>query len=170
MKTTIAILALMLIVSASFGQKKHKAKISKEEATKIVLETVKGGTIAGSELEKEEGKLVWSFDVKSDSVIKEVWVDAATGAVIKTETESARNEKEEQISEKTEKAALNRVPGEVLKKEMKTEKGKTIYSFEIKTKKGKTVEVDVNAKTNKVIKIETEEEKKDGKEEKEDNE
>jgi uncharacterized membrane protein YkoI len=165
MKYFIIVLLCTFVVSTGFAQKKSNAKITKEQATKTVLEQFKDATIQESELEKEGGKLIWSFDLKVGNAIKEVWVDAKTGKIIKTEEETAVKEKEEQVSEKAEKVALRKVPGEIIKKEVKKEKGETIYSFEIKTKAGKIIEVDVNAKTNKVLNIETEDvEEKKGKE------
>jgi uncharacterized membrane protein YkoI len=161
MKSLIAVLAFLLIVTSSFAQTKKDAKITKEQATKVTLEQFKDATIQSSELEKEEGKLIWSFDLKVGEKTKEVWVDANTGKVIKTEEESSVKEKEEQVSDKAEKVALKKVPGEVIKKEVKKEKGKMIYSFEIKKKDGKIFEVEVDAKTNKVLKVEAEEAEKD---------
>ena len=160
MKFVVTLLAMILATSIGSGQKKHSARISKVQATKTVQEQFKGVAIKSSELENEEGKLVWSFDLEVDGAVKEVWVDANTGKVIKTEEESATKEKEEQVSEKAEKTALKKVPGDVVKSEVKKEKGKILYSFEIKTKGGKTVEADVDAETNKVVKIETEEDEK----------
>ena len=157
----IALLAAALSASAFAGQKKGKAKITEAQATQTVLQTVKGGTIQSAELEKEEGKLVWSFDVKTEKGLFELWVDATTGKVIKTENESVSEEEAEMVTEAAEKAALKKVPGEVTESTVKTEKGKKIYSIEIKTKKGKTVEVDVDAITNKVLRMETEETKED---------
>jgi uncharacterized membrane protein YkoI len=166
MKSIIIVLTFLFVVSPSFSQKKSESKITKEQATKTILEQFKDASIQESELEKENGKLIWSFDLKIGDAIKEVWVDANTGKIIKTEEESAAKEKKEQVSEKAEKAALKKVSGEIIKKEVKKDNGKTIYSFEIKKKDGKIVEVDVNAKTNKVLKVEAEDATKD--EEKED--
>ncbi len=160
MKTAIAILAIALAAGSLHAQQKHEAKISKEQATKIALEQVKGGTIQSSELEKEEGKLIWSFDIKSGDAIQEVWIDAASGAVVKNETESSVREADEKSMEKAEKAALKKVPGEIVKKDVEKEKGKTIYAFDIKTTSGKVVEVEVDAKTNKVVKVETADDEK----------
>ncbi len=160
MKPLFVILAINLVISVCYSQDKSGSKINKEQATKVVLAQYKDAVIQDSELEKENGKLIWSFDLKIGSAIKEVWVDANTGKIIKTEAESEAEEKEEQISEKAEKAALKKVPGEIIKKEAKKENGKTIYSFEIKKKNGNLVEVDVNAKTNKVMKVEEEKDEK----------
>lgn len=62
-----------------------KAKITMEAAREIALKKVAGTVIEG-ELEKEHGKLVYSFDIRTpDGKIMEVWVDAKTGAVIRAE-------------------------------------------------------------------------------------
>ena len=65
--------ALMVGLMAGCMTEKHEgdkeakleaqAKISKAEAEKRALEKVPGGTIKEGELEKEKGKLIWSFDI-----------------------------------------------------------------------------------------------------------
>jgi len=40
-----------------------QAKVSKAVAEKTALAKVPGGKVASSELEEEDGKLVWSFDI-----------------------------------------------------------------------------------------------------------
>jgi uncharacterized membrane protein YkoI len=165
MKHITLVLAIIFLLQFSLAQEKPVAKITKEQATKTALERVKNGMIKSSELEKEAGKLIWSFDIELNKKIQEVWVDANTGEVVKTEAETTVNEKEEKAIEKAEKAALKKVPGEIVKKETKKEKGKTVYSFEIKNKDGKIFEVDVNAK-GKVLSVESADEEKDDKEKK----
>jgi uncharacterized membrane protein YkoI len=78
-----------------------EAKISKEAAEQTALAKVPSGTIKESELEKEHGKLQWSFDVTTPgtSDITEVNVDAITGAVISTDKESAADEAKEAAEE-----------------------------------------------------------------------
>lgn len=68
-----------------------EAKISKDAAEKTALARVPNGTIQESELEKEHGKLQWSFDVATPNSkdITEVNVDAMTGDVISTGKEAA---------------------------------------------------------------------------------
>jgi uncharacterized membrane protein YkoI len=75
-----------------------EAKVSQDDAGKTALAKVPDGTIKESELEKEHGKLIWSFDVATpDSKdITEVNVDAITGDVVSTEKESAEEEDKEQ--------------------------------------------------------------------------
>jgi uncharacterized membrane protein YkoI len=66
-----------------------EAKVSKDDAEKTALAKVPNGTIKESELEKEHGKLIWSFDVATPDTkdITEVNVDAITGDVVSTEKE-----------------------------------------------------------------------------------
>jgi len=76
-----------------------EAKISKAEAQKIALDKVPGGTIKEGGLEKEKGKLLWSFDITTPGTkdITEVQVDAMTGAVLDIAKETvADQEKEKQ--------------------------------------------------------------------------
>jgi uncharacterized membrane protein YkoI len=157
MKLAITILAMTLAISSGFASKKLHPRISKAEATKIVNKEFKGAVIEGSELEKEEGRLVWSFDLKVGTATKEVWVDAKTGKVIKTEEESTAKENQERVTDQAEEIALRKIPGDIVKSTVKTRKGKPICSVEILTKAGKTVEVDIDPRTNKVVEIETEE-------------
>jgi len=74
-----------------------EAKISKEDATRTALAQVPNGTVKESELEKEKGKLIWSFDVATpdSKEIKEVAVDAMTGQVVSVETESSEKQAKE---------------------------------------------------------------------------
>jgi hypothetical protein len=103
MKSIAALVLLSLTLTLASAQATPKERISKAQATKIVLERFKGGKIKDVELEKEEGKLVWSFDIKVGKELKEVWVDARTGLVIKSVTESAAEEKAETKAEKAAK-------------------------------------------------------------------
>ena len=74
-----------------------QAKISKEQAQQTALAKAPGGTIKEGELEKEKGKLIWSFDIATpDSKdITEVNVDAITGDVVSVEKETPEQQKKE---------------------------------------------------------------------------
>ena len=80
-----------------------EAKVSKETAQQAALAKVPNGTVKEGELEKEHGKLIWSFDITTpDSKdIMEVEVDAITGAVLAVDKETA----EDQAKEAAEDAA-----------------------------------------------------------------
>jgi uncharacterized membrane protein YkoI len=79
-----------------------QAKITKAEAEKIALAKVPSGTIKEGELEKEKGKLIWSFDISipGSKDIKEVQVDALSGEIVAEETETPAAEKKEKKEEK----------------------------------------------------------------------
>jgi len=81
-----------------------KAKVSKETAQATALAKFPNGTIKEGELEKEKGKLIWSFTftIPDSQDIKEVNVDAITGEVVgEVETETPAD----QAKEATEDAA-----------------------------------------------------------------
>jgi len=96
------------------GKNKQEAKVSKEAAQQTALAKVPGGTVRDGELEKEKGKLIWSFDVTmpDSKDIREVAVDAVTGEVIAVETESAAD----QAREAAEDAAKEKQHGKKAKK------------------------------------------------------
>ena len=83
---------------------KAEAPISLEAATQTALARVPGGTIKSSELERERGKLIWSFDLSKPKTrnITEVQVDAKTGAILSETTETPKQQREEVIKEKGE--------------------------------------------------------------------
>lgn len=63
-----------------------EAKLDRDAAEKIALARVPGGTVREAELEKEHGRLIWSFDITASGTeeVTEVEVDANTGEVIST--------------------------------------------------------------------------------------
>jgi hypothetical protein len=80
------------------------AKVSREDALKFAVDSLKTSapvTPAESELEVEEGCLVWSFDLKvsGSKGIEEVQIDAGNGRVVSREHETARHEKKEKAAE-----------------------------------------------------------------------
>ena len=79
-----------------------EAKVSKETAEQTALTKVPNGTIKEAEIEKEHGKLIWSFDVATPDAkdITEVNVDAITGNVVSVEKEAAESEAKEAAGEK----------------------------------------------------------------------
>jgi uncharacterized membrane protein YkoI len=104
---TIAVAALTVPVAAK-AQESYKrdvpdsltklAKVSEEAAAKAAQKRVPKGTIQSVELEREKGRLVYSYDMKvaGKSGEEEVNVDAKTGKVIRAFHESAAAEKKEE--------------------------------------------------------------------------
>ena len=90
-----------------------QARVTNHQAKKIALAKVKHGTIKSAELEKENGVLIWSFDVaqpgKKD--LTEVWVDATTGKITSVDVETPITEKKE-VAEDKAKKWLSRYKGQ----------------------------------------------------------
>lgn len=82
-----------------------EAKISEETARATALKEVPNGTVKSSELEREKGKLIYSYDitVPGKTGIDEVNVNALTGAVVAKSHESPKTEKKEAAKEAKEK-------------------------------------------------------------------
>ena len=111
----IAILAIGALTGCvcAKGEKHHnkeakqarlmaKAKVSRADAEKTALAKAPNGTIKEGELEKEKGKLIWSFDITTPDTkdITEVNVDAITGDVVSVEKEAAESETKEAAGKK----------------------------------------------------------------------
>lgn len=79
-----------------------KAKVTKADAEKTALAKVPGGKVTSGELEEENGKLLWSFDIftPNSKDITEVQVDALTGAVLSIVKETAKAEAKEKKKKK----------------------------------------------------------------------
>jgi uncharacterized membrane protein YkoI len=75
-----------------------EAKISESDARATALKQVANGTVKSVELEREKGKLIYSYDitVAGKSGVEEVNVNAIDGSVVgKPMHESAKTEKKE---------------------------------------------------------------------------
>jgi hypothetical protein len=111
-KVSFITLASIFALSSSFAfadqatQAKlaAQARISEADARTTALAQVPGGTVSSSELEKEHGKLIWSFDIAKvgSKNITEVQVDAKTGKIVSTKIETPEKEQREAIAEKKE--------------------------------------------------------------------
>jgi uncharacterized membrane protein YkoI len=82
-----------------------EAKIPESDARKTALAAVPGGRVKSHELERENGKLIYSYDIKvaGKAGIEEVNVDAMTGAIVAHEHEDAKAEAREKKAEANEK-------------------------------------------------------------------
>lgn len=118
-KRLLSFVAVTMLTASSLGAQKSgkpnpllkEAKITEAAARQTALAKVPGGKVTESELEKEDGKLVWSFDIKvaGKSGIEEVQVDAITGEVVAVEHESPEDEKKEADKDKA-KAKAKKKP------------------------------------------------------------
>jgi uncharacterized membrane protein YkoI len=95
-------LALAMPLAHAAGESqdalKAEAKVTEQDARTTALAKVPQGTIKSSALEKEHGRLVWSFDIAQPMTqdLTEVQVDAKTGKVVSVEKETPATEAKEQ--------------------------------------------------------------------------
>jgi hypothetical protein len=94
--------AAIFAAQPSEAELMKEAKITKAEAEQIALAKVSHGIVKSAEIEKEKGHLVWSFDIARPGThdITEIWVDAKTGKIISTQTESLRDQAKEAAADK----------------------------------------------------------------------
>jgi uncharacterized membrane protein YkoI len=74
-----------------------QAKIAEDVAATTAMKRVPKGVIAGVELEKENGRLIYSYDIRTagKSGIDEVQVSATTGKIVSFEHETPAQERQE---------------------------------------------------------------------------
>jgi len=84
-----------------------EAKVSEATARTTALSQVPNGKVKSSEIERENGKLIYSFDitVPGKTGIEEVNVNAIDGSVVNQEHETPKSEKKEAVAEAKEKKA-----------------------------------------------------------------
>lgn len=84
---------------------RKEAKITEADARKTALTEVPGGKVRSHELEREKGKLIYSYDIKVPGKpgVEEVNVDALTGLIVAHEHEDAKAEAREKKAEAAEK-------------------------------------------------------------------
>jgi uncharacterized membrane protein YkoI len=87
------------------AQLQAEAKVTQAAAEKTALAKVPNGKIKSSELEREHGKLVWSFDISTPGSknITEVQVDAKTGKIVTVAIETPKDQAKESAADKKEK-------------------------------------------------------------------
>ncbi len=93
------------VAATSQAALRKEAKIAEVDARKTALGAVAGGRVQSHELERENGRLIYSYDIKvaGKPGIEEVNVDAKTGEIVAHEHEGAKAEAAEQKAEAKEK-------------------------------------------------------------------
>lgn len=84
-----------------------KAKVPEAKARVTALALVKDGTVKSSELEREHGKLIYSFDITQPNTpgVEEVQISAITGKLVARHHESTTKEATEAKAEAVEAKA-----------------------------------------------------------------
>ena len=87
-----------------------EAKITEAAARATALQQIPNGTVKSSELERENGKLIYSYDitVPGKTGIDEVNVNAIDGTVVAKSHETPKSEKAEAVKEAKEKKAAKK--------------------------------------------------------------
>src|SRR6202140_937890 len=87
-----------------------EAKITEATARATALKEVPNGTVKSSELEREGGKLIYSYDitVPGKTGIDEVNVNAIDGTIVAKQHETPKAEKTEAVKEAKEKKATKK--------------------------------------------------------------
>ena len=91
----------------------RKAKVTEKAAAEAALARVPNGKVESVELEQENGKLIYSYDIKvtGKSGIDEVAVSAITGKVIAFSHETPADEKKEAAADaKAAKKTVKKTP------------------------------------------------------------
>lgn len=101
MRGACSALLVVLAVSCESAPTPSDATVPRAKAEATALARVKGGKIKEGELEREHGKPIWSFDIAQPHTtdIREIGVDAKTGAIVSEETETAAQEAAEAAEE-----------------------------------------------------------------------
>jgi hypothetical protein len=115
--TLLGVLVVLLSLAAWAGEESKssqaalskEAKITMEQAQKTAL-TKEAGKIQSKEIEREKGKLIYSFDIKMADGLHEVNVDAMTGEVVEDTVESAAAEAKEKAADKKQKTSEKAAP------------------------------------------------------------
>jgi uncharacterized membrane protein YkoI len=114
--------AVTLAASSAHAQGSYKkelpdsltklAKVTEDVAAAAAQARVPKGKIQGVELERENKKLIYSYDIKTagKSGIDEVHVDAMTGTVVSFEHESPAAEKKEAAEDAKAAKAVKKKP------------------------------------------------------------
>ncbi len=98
MKTITAIIFVALFSIGALAADARPKYIGMKRAKEIAHSRVHG-TIKSAELEKEHGRMIYSFDIKTAKGITEVNVDARTGKVIAVQKENPADEAKEKAQE-----------------------------------------------------------------------
>jgi uncharacterized membrane protein YkoI len=113
-KAFIPVVAGLLVVGGTAAWKvqhektqdalQARARVSADAARQTALAAVPGGRIVESELEEEDGRLIYSFDIEAADGTHDVEIDALTGQVLQSalENEDEDHDDEREDDEKAE--------------------------------------------------------------------
>ena len=97
----LGILLASLLPSRTVPSGPESGRVSLARAERIALRQVRHGQLTALELRQEEGRLIWQVDVRrpKSANTTEIDIDAVTGLMIATRTESPEEEQRELVAE-----------------------------------------------------------------------
>ncbi len=98
MLTGLVFVCSLTFLAGSGFAASSKAKLTMQQARAIASKK-KSGQIKSEELEKEKGRMIYSFDIQRANQIHEVNVDASTGEVVEDSVEDPAVEAKENAQE-----------------------------------------------------------------------
>ncbi len=103
--TAVALVTSTAAFAETDAQLMKEAKITKAQAEQTALAKVPKGKISSEEIERESGKLIWSFDIAKSGTknITEVQVDAITGAIASIKVETPKDQSAEAAADRRNK-------------------------------------------------------------------
>ena len=100
--TAVALVTSTSAFAETDAQLMKEAKSTKKQAEQTALAKAPNGKITSEEIERENGKLIWSFDIATPGTknITEVQVDAITGAVCSVKVETPKDQRAEAAADR----------------------------------------------------------------------
>ncbi len=105
-RSTVVALVFILLARADAASTEkelsREAKITRSQAERTALSKVAHGKVTAGELEREHGKLIWSFDIAKPGTpdINEVQIDAKTGKIVSVTLETPKDQAAEAAADK----------------------------------------------------------------------
>ena len=133
--------------------------ISEIKAKEIALGETKGGIVAKSKIEEDNGMKKYEITIIKQNEEFTVEINATTGKVLDFEQEIKDEDAPQGVSptislENAKKTALGKIKGIITEAELDHEDKQLVYEVEILTADHHEVEVTVNAANGKVLSIE----------------
>lgn len=157
---SIAAVAVTLPTARAFDM--PETKVTMEQCLKAAL-AVKSGDVRKLELELEDGKVVYEFDIRTkEGFTWELECDAMTGDIVETERDSSPNDPEwkksaKLLAKQASDIAVKAHPGKVKGTEREIwGDGRAIWEVEIIDAAGKELEVHVDARSGEILSTEHE--------------
>ncbi|WP_203362913.1 PepSY domain-containing protein [Bacillus sp. REN10] len=144
--------------AATHKEKNAAVKITRDQAKKIALKSVKG-KVTDVDLENKNNQWAYEVEIRTAKGDKEVSVDAQTGKVVsKKNNEQPAKNKMKITRDEAKKIALEHVDGKVTDIDLDRKNNQWVYEVEVITVTGE-VEVYINAQTGEVSSIRPEDDK-----------